>query len=129
MGMYGVDPTYDLFSLMFFIIFFFIIGTFIVNFVKGFNQWSYNNEQPILDVSCKVVSKRNEVIRHSGHTDANGVHHSGSSSTSYYVTFEVESKDRMEFNISGKEFGLIAEGDIGMLKFQGSRYLGFKRDM
>ena len=129
MDMYTGDPSFDLFSFMFFIVFFFIIGTIIVNAIKGFNQWSYNNEQPVLDVSCKVVSKRNEVIRYSGHTDANGIHHSGSTSTDYYVTFEVESKDRIEFNVSGKEFGLIAEGDIGILKFQGTRYLGFKRNI
>ena len=129
MDLYYSDPTFDLFSLMFFIIFFLILGTIIINIIRGINQWSYNNKQPILDVKCKVVSKRSEVIRHAGHTDANGIHHSGGSSTKYYITFEVESTDRMEFSVSGKEFGMIAKGDIGILKFQGSRYLEFKRDI
>lgn len=125
--MYFVDPTFDLFSIMFFIVFCIVIGSFVVSAVKGVNEWSSNNKQPILDVKCIIISKRSETIRHAGHTSANGMHHSGGSSTSYYVTFEFESKDRMEFSVSGKEFGLIAEGDIGMLKFQGSRFLEFNR--
>ena len=50
-----------------------------------------------------------------------------SRSTSYYVTFEVESGDRLELRISGSEYGLLAEGDFGMLTFQGTRYLSFDR--
>ncbi|WP_243278771.1 MULTISPECIES: DUF2500 domain-containing protein [Romboutsia] len=129
MDMYFFDPTFDLFTVMFFIIFFLILGTIIINIIRGVNQWSYNNKQPILDVKSKVVSKRSEVIRHAGHVDSNGVHHNGGSSTNYYITFEFESTDRMEFSVSGKEFGMIVEGDVGTLKFQGSRYLEFKRDI
>jgi hypothetical protein len=33
----------------------------------------------------------------------------------------------MEFHISAKEFGMIAEGDIGKLTFQGTRYHSFER--
>ena len=129
MDMYYGEPTFDLFTIMFFIIFFLIFGTILINIIKGFNQWSYNNKQPILDVKSKVVSKRSEFIRHAGHIDSNGTHHNEGSSTNYYITFEFESKDRMEFSVSGKEFSMIVEGDIGVLKFQGSRYLEFKRDI
>lgn len=51
-----------------------------------------------------------------------------SSSTTYYVTFQVDSGDRMEFSVSGQEYGLLAEGDRGKLTFQGTRYLGFERE-
>ena len=60
---------------------------------------------------------------HSDGTGANGYH----TSTSYYATFEVESGDRMEFHLSGSEYGMLAEGDMGKLRFQGTRYLGFER--
>ena len=50
-----------------------------------------------------------------------------STSTSYYATFQVESGDRMEFLINGREYGLLVEGDRGRLSFQGTRYLGFER--
>ena len=52
-----------------------------------------------------------------------------STSTSYYVTFQVESGDRMELSVRGKEYGLLAEGDYGRLTFQGTRYLGFQRKL
>ena len=42
---------------------------------------------------------------------------------------EVESGDRMELNLSGQEYGLLAEGDRGKLTFQGTRYLGFEREL
>lgn len=41
----------------------------------------------------------------------------------YYATFQVESGDRMELSVSGTEYGLLAEGDMGKLTFQGTRYL------
>ena len=46
----------------------------------------------------------------------------------YYVTFQVESGDRMEFEVSGTEYGMLAEGDSGELTFQGTRYLNFRRE-
>ena len=55
------------------------------------------------------------------------IFHSHSSSTTYFVTFEFESGDRLEFHVSGKEYGILAEGDIGTLTFQGTRYLDFIR--
>ena len=48
--------------------------------------------------------------------------------TSYYATFQVESGDRMEFEISDMEYGMLAEGDSGELTFQGTRYLNFRRE-
>ena len=47
--------------------------------------------------------------------------------TSYYVTFQVESGDRMEFEVDGSDYGLLVQSDIGKLSFQGTRYLGFER--
>ena len=41
--------------------------------------------------------------------------------TRYYVTFQVESGDRMEFSVSGR-YGLLV--DTGRLTFQGT-HLGF----
>lgn len=121
--MYFVDDfMFNVFPVIFFFIFFGVFGFIIV---KGISEWSSNNKQPILDVHSKVVSKRLNVSTSVGHTDSNGMHHSGHTSTSYYVTFEVESGDRMEFKVGSNDYGMIAEGDEGTLKFQGSRFLGF----
>ena len=60
--------------------------------------------------------------------DATGAHgfHS-TSSTTYYVTFEVRGGDRLEFSVDGSEYGQLVEGDRGELTFQGTRYIGFVR--
>lgn len=54
-------------------------------------------------------------------------HHDSMSSTRYYVTFQVDSGDRMELPMTGSEYGMLAEGDVGKLTFQRTRYLSFER--
>lgn len=119
--MYGFN-MFSLFSLLFPIAFVAIFGIIIFTFIKGIKEWANNNKQPVLSVVARLVTKRTNVSRHH---DSNTNH--SSSSTTYYATFEVESGDRMEFIISGKEYGLLVEGDIGKLTFQGTRYHGFER--
>lgn len=53
---------------------------------------------------------------------------STSSSTYYYITFQVASGDRMEFLVPDNEYGMIVEGDVGKITFQGTRYKGFVRE-
>ena len=71
-----------------------------------------------------MVSKRQNTDVH--HHNNNGTMHT-SSSTTYYATFQFDSGDRLELCVSGGEYGLLAEGDVGELTFQGTRYLGFDR--
>ena len=104
---------FNVFGIMFTIVFVLVIGTFIVIAVKGIGQWNKNNHSPRLTVPATVVAKRTNVSHHT--------------STSYYVTFQVESGDRMELHVAGTEYGLLIEGDSGNLTFQGTRYLGFDR--
>ena len=47
--------------------------------------------------------------------------------TTYFVTFEMKSGERVEFGLDGRDYGLLAEGDEGTLDYQGTRYLGFQR--
>ena len=104
-----------------------VIGSFIVMAVRGTAQWHRNNQSPRLTVEAELVSRRTEVstFHHGGHNGTDMCH---TSSTTYYVTFQVDSGDRMEFSVSGQEYGLLAEGDRGKLTFQGTRYLGFERE-
>ncbi|GCD10175.1 DUF2500 domain-containing protein [Clostridium tagluense] len=104
------------------VIFMIIFGIIIFGIIKGTGQWSKNNKQPVLSVKAKVVTKR-------AHTTSSSMNDNqpAHSSTFYNVTFEVESGDRMELKISGGEYGLLAEGDVGKLTFQGTRYKNFER--
>lgn len=73
-------------------------------FIKSISQWNKNNHSPRLTVDATVVSKRDEVTTHHHNNGTGGMH--VTHSTTYYVTFQVESGD---------------------FSFQGTRYLGFSR--
>ncbi|WP_066254653.1 DUF2500 domain-containing protein [Neobacillus drentensis] len=117
----GLNDGFEIFDIMFTIIPIFIAlvaGIILFMFIKGIKTWNHINKQPRLKVVAVVVSKRLQV-------SGGGEDHS--SSTWYYVTFQFESGDRIEFSVSGREYGLLAEGDIGEVEFQGTRYHGFTR--
>ncbi|WP_419881345.1 DUF2500 domain-containing protein [Peribacillus sp. B-H-3] len=107
------------------IIFVIIFVGIIFSLFMGLRQWKKNEESPRLSVPAIVKIKRTNVRRHTHHHDQNAPSHS--SSTSYFITFEFESGDRSEFHVSGKEYGILAEGDTGTLTFQGTRYINYTR--
>lgn len=114
---------FGMFGIMFTLVFLLVMGVFVTTAVRGLRQWNRNNHSPRLTVPATVVAKRTNVSHH--HHSA-GVHHT-THSTTYYVTFQVESGDRMELHMTGPEFGMLVEGDKGLLSFQGTRYLDFQR--
>lgn len=118
-GMFGILP------IIFFIVFGLVIVIFIVTASRGVAQWSRNNHSPVLTVEARVVAKRTSVSHNHHHHDDSMDHMN--TSTSYYVTFEFESGDRLELHVPGSEYGYLVEGDIGRLTFQGTRYKGFER--
>ena len=69
-----------------------------------------------------MVTKRQNISRH------HSGDHMSTTSSWYYVTFQVESGDRMELQMTGPEYGMLAEGDRGRLTFQGTRYVSFERE-
>ena len=115
----GFDVTFSIMRIMVPVMFVLVFGIIIVTMVRGVGEWNKNNHSPKLTVPVTVVAKRSDVDRgiETMHTF-----------TSYYVTFQVESGDRMEFEVSDMEYGMLAEGDRGMLTFQGTRYLSFQRN-
>ena len=126
-GFPGFGTGFTIFGIMFTLVFVIAIGMFIVIAVKGISQWNKNNHSPRLTVPATIVAKRTNVSHHHHHNHGGtGMHHT-THSTTYYVTFQVESGDRMELHVAGHEFGMLIEGDRGMLTFQGTRYLGFER--
>ena len=122
----GFGFGFDLFQIMFSLVFFLVIGMFVVMAVKGIREWNKNNHSPRLTVPATVVAKRTNVSHHHHNHGGTGMHHT-THSTTYYVTFQVESGARMELHVAGHEFGMLIEGDRGNLSFQGTRYLGFER--
>ena len=105
-----------------------ILGIVIFQMVKGAQRWKQNNDSPVLTSDARVVTKRSDVSYHHHANTMNNTMNTGYSSTTYYVTFEVPSGDRMEFVVQDDEYGMLVEGDAGTLTFQGTRYLGFSRE-
>ncbi|MNW57567.1 hypothetical protein D3C74_353830 [compost metagenome] len=104
------------------IFFVIILGIIIASAGGSLRRYFVNSKQPVLIVDSTIVSKRTDVTyRHDAEMSLNR------SDTRYYVTFEVESGDRLEFMLSGSEYGQCSEGDEGKLSFQGTRYFGFER--
>ena len=115
----GFDVTFSIMQVIMLLVFVLVLGSIIVTLIRGVGEWNKNNQSPKLTVPATVVAKRSDV-----HRGIETMH----TFTSYYVTFQVESGDRMEFEASDMEYGMLAEGDRGMLTFQGTRYLSFQRN-
>ncbi len=109
-----------IFPIFFLLTFAFVFTTIIMSFVRTAKQEQKNNNSPRITVFATVVTKRDQVTvhRHDHHRHTN---------TRYFVTFQVESGDRMELQVDGPDFGMLVEGDKGQLSFQGTRFLGFVR--
>ncbi|TQR21512.1 DUF2500 domain-containing protein [Psychrobacillus vulpis] len=100
------------------VVFIIVIGGFIFIIGSSIKQRNKNDNSPKLSVPAQIVAKRTNTWGGSGNSSA---------STSYYVTFQVESGDRMELQLNGQEYGMLAEDDLGILTFQGTRFLTFER--
>lgn len=114
---YFGDLMFQIVPIFIGIIFIIVITMILFTLIKGLGQWRKNDKSPRLSVPVTIVSKRTSV-RGGDHTH-----------TSYYVTFEFESGDRTELMLAANEYGLLAEGDSGILMFQGTRYIGFERQV
>lgn len=49
--------------------------------------------------------------------------------TSYFATFEMNDGERVEFQLYDRDYGLLVEGDEGVLSYQGTRWHGFERKL
>jgi hypothetical protein len=123
-----------------FLLFFGLVATLVVagvvyTLVKGVAQWRTDQAAPLRSVDALVVSRRTDVRRRSGSAALPGADASGpasiagpaSTTTTYFVTFEEDSGQRRELQVSGRDYGQLAEGDRGHLIHQGRRYKGFTR--
>lgn len=116
------DGFISIFFLLFIVAFVAILGMILVTFVRELSQRNRNNHSPRLTVEATVAAKRQSF---SSHRSGGEMH--TTTSTRYFATFQVESGDRMELQMSGQDYGMLVEGDRGRLTFQGTRYLDFQR--
>ncbi len=77
---------------------------------------------PIDTIKAKVIAKRTDVSGSHFHNDSLNM-----INTHYYVTFELYNKERKEFIVDSNDYGLLIEGDEGMLTYQGIIFKSFDR--
>ncbi|QAA35372.1 DUF2500 domain-containing protein [Clostridium manihotivorum] len=110
-------------------LFFGIIFVVIVfTIIRAIAQSIKNVKSPVITVEAKVIGKRTNVSHHSSNSGVNNTT-TNSTSTTYYITFETEHGERLELPLSGRMYGLLAEGDRGKLTYQGTWFKDFKREL
>ena len=114
-------------NLMFTLVPIIVIGGFIFVIIKGIANYSRNASQPVLTEHVRVIGKRTNVSSRMNSSNSNM--HNRRTSTTYYVAFETDAGQRLELRMSGREYGIIMEGDIGNLMYQGEWFKGFDRDV
>ena len=102
-----------MFWVLFAIVFIIVAAIFVYVVVGGISEYIKNNNSPVVEVSAKVVDKRRKVLR-------NGavVHRF------WYVTFETDGALK-ELSVGRREYDRLNIGGTGILRTQGTRYLGF----
>jgi hypothetical protein len=81
-----------------------------------------NLSKPVLTREARVIGKRTSV------SSSAGTNHMRSSTHTWcYVTFQFADGLREEFQTSGSEYGMMAEGDEGTLVSQGTELRSFRR--
>lgn len=117
---FGFSLMDFLFPIMFFSVFIMFMIVFVGSIVKSLRQKRQNDQSPILTVDVIIIDKYTDVHshRHDNHRHYN---------TTFYVTFEVESGDRLVLEVNEQDYGYLIVNDKGKLTFQGTRYLGFER--
>ena len=110
---HGAPAFFPLFGIAFLAILVISVGGSII---KTLGAQARNAAEPVLTAEAVVAAKRLELVNR-------GKSHS----TEYYATFDLASGERIELELDGKQYGLLAERDKGELRFQGTWFLGFDR--
>ena len=112
---FGPPP---IFMFFFVVVFGIIVVRILAAVFKGMGNLAEDAGATLLTETATVVAKRSEVEGSRNSTD-----------TTYYVTFEVQDLQRHEMEVSGREFGQLAEGDRGQLTHQNTRFQSFARQV
>ena len=75
--------------------------------------------KPVYNMAAEVKGKRTLVEA--------DPEHPGASRTRYFLTFHKRDGNRVEMEVPGEDYGLAAEGDEGILVWEGDEFVVFKR--
>lgn len=109
--MLGVSGIVFLLAFMVSFVLFVLILYVIIKAIKN------NSQSAQLTVQATVIGKRTRYYLREGFP-GNEI---------YYVSFEIKGGDRVELNTTARDYGILFEGDRGLLTFRGSYFLEFQR--
>jgi ribosomal protein L40E len=110
---HGAPAVFPLFGIVFLAVLVISVGGSII---KTLGDQARNEAAPVLTADAVVAAKRLQV-------ENRGKSHS----TEYFATFDLASGERIELELDGKQYGLLAEEDRGALRYQGTWFLAFDR--
>ena len=108
-----------------------IIAIFTAIFFRCIFEWTINKCSAMESVDAFVVAKQQGMIQQQipNAGDATGGHGFTLQEQSWYkITFRMSDNTEKEFNVDNQSFRELKEGEKGILTYQGTRYLGLKKD-
>ena len=129
------DQTFQAMQGMFWVLFAIAIVMMIARLARGAVRVARNSASPEVTAVARIVDKR---VSTSGGgaapsvLDADGLfanNHSDPITETHFVTFEQSGGARFELEVPAVEYGLLVVGDSGTVAMQGSRFLGFSREV
>lgn len=108
-----------------------IIAIFTAIFFRCIFEWTINKCPAMESVDAFVVAKQQGMIQQQipNAGDATGGHGFTLQEQPWYkITFRMTDSTEKEFNVDNQSFRELKEGEKGILTYQGTRYLGFKKD-
>ena len=108
-----------------------IIAIFTAIFFRCIFEWTINKCSAMESVDAFVVAKQQGMIQQQipNAGDATGGHGFTLQEQPWYkITFRMTDSTEKEFNVDNQSFRVLKEGEKGILTYQGTRYLGFKKD-
>lgn len=108
-----------------------IIAIFTAILFRCIFEWTINKCSAMESVDAFVVAKQQGMIQQQipNAGDATGGHGFTLQEQPWYkITFRMTDSTEKEFNVDDQSFRELKEGEKGILTYQGTRYLGFKKD-
>lgn len=108
-----------------------IIAIFTAIFFRCIFEWTINKCSAMESVDAFVVAKQQGMIQQQipNAGDATGGHGFTLQEQPWYkITFRMTDSTEKEFNVDDQSFRELKEGEKRILTYQGTRYLGFKKD-
>ncbi|MBP2024309.1 hypothetical protein J2Z44_004169 [Clostridium punense] len=113
-----------IFTIMLFFMFLIASLGFLNMMFNNFIPWSHNSSMPLVTAKAKIISKRFRTFQ--DNQTFGDMLPSYNYSTLYYITFQLEDGEELEFSVTAVEYEELQEGQQGKINYQGNRFLGFE---